>query len=167
MPWWLRSNAGLVGVLVLIGAVYLIGATVSDRFLTLGNLLNVYEQTTDLALVSIGQTLTILSGGIDLSVGSLISLTSCLGSGLIVSFGLLHLAPAVTEFLALHPDVSVEMLVNDRVVDLLEGEFDVGVRIGRLRDSSLIADASRRSGLPSAPRQTTSPVMECRGLPMT
>jgi DNA-binding transcriptional LysR family regulator len=31
------------------------------------------------------------------------------------------------------------MLVNDRVVDLLEGEFDVGVRIGRLRDSSLIA----------------------------
>jgi hypothetical protein len=35
--------------------------------------------------------------------------------------------------------VSVELLVNDRLVDLLEGEFDVGVRIGRLRDSSLIA----------------------------
>jgi ribose transport system permease protein len=43
----------------------------------------VYEQSTDLALVSIGQTLTILTGGIDLSVGSLISLTSCLASGLI------------------------------------------------------------------------------------
>src|SRR4029077_12268804 len=56
-----------------------------------------------------------------------------------VSFGLLHLAPVVTEFLERYPDVSVEMLVNDRVVDLLEGEFDVGVRIGRLRDSSLIA----------------------------
>jgi ribose transport system permease protein len=83
LPWWLRSNAGLIGVLVLISAVYIVGATVSDRFLTLGNLLNVYEQTTDLALVSIGQTLTILSGGIDLSVGSLISLTSCLTSGLI------------------------------------------------------------------------------------
>jgi ribose transport system permease protein len=83
LPWWLRSNAGLAGVLVLIVAVYAVGATVSDRFLTLGNLLNVYEQTTDLALVSIGQTLTILSGGIDLSVGSLISLTSCLTSGLI------------------------------------------------------------------------------------
>jgi ketosteroid isomerase-like protein len=45
----------------------------------------------------------------------------------------------VTEFLKLYPDVSIEMLVNDRVVDLLEGKFDVGVRIGRLRDSSLIA----------------------------
>jgi DNA-binding transcriptional LysR family regulator len=56
-----------------------------------------------------------------------------------VSFGLLHLAPVITEFLELHPDISVEMLVNDRLVDLLEGEFDVAMRIGRLRDSSLIA----------------------------
>jgi DNA-binding transcriptional LysR family regulator len=56
-----------------------------------------------------------------------------------VSFGLIHLAPVVTDFLKRFPEVSVELLVNDRVVDLLEGEFDVGVRIGRLRDSSLIA----------------------------
>jgi DNA-binding transcriptional LysR family regulator len=56
-----------------------------------------------------------------------------------VSFGLLHLAPAVTEFLNIYPEVSIEMLVNDRVMDLLEGEFDLGVRIGRLGDSSLIA----------------------------
>jgi ribose transport system permease protein len=83
MPWWLRNNAGLAGVLVLIGAVCLVGAAVSDRFLSFNNFLNVFEQTTDLALVSIGQTLTVLSGGIDLSVGSLISLTSCLTSGLI------------------------------------------------------------------------------------
>ena len=37
-----------------------------------------------------------------------------------VSFGLLHLAPVVTDFLKRYPDVSVELLVNDRVVDLLE-----------------------------------------------
>jgi ribose transport system permease protein len=82
-PRWIRNNAGPAGVLVLIGAVCLVGAAVSDRFLTFNNFLNVFEQTTDLALVSIGQTLAILSGGIDLSVGSLISLTSCLTSGLI------------------------------------------------------------------------------------
>ena len=83
MPWWLRNNAGIAGVIVLIGSVSIAGAVVSDRFLSFNNFLNVFEQTTDLALVSIGQTLTILSGGIDLSVGSLISLTSCLTSGLI------------------------------------------------------------------------------------
>jgi len=83
MPSWLRNNVGLTAVLALIGAVCAIGATVSDRFLTFNNFLNVFEQTTDLALVSIGQTLTILSGGIDLSVGSLVSLTACLTSGLI------------------------------------------------------------------------------------
>ena len=83
MPWPLRNHAGLIGVMILIAAVSLAGALVSDRFLSLKNFLNVFEQTTDLALVSIGQTLTILSGGIDLSVGSLISLTSCLTSGLI------------------------------------------------------------------------------------
>jgi len=83
MPWWLRSNGGLAGVVVLIGAVCLVAAVASDRFLSINHFLNVFEQTTDLALVSIGQTLTILSGGIDLSVGSLISLASCLTSGLI------------------------------------------------------------------------------------
>ena len=83
VPWRLRANAGLAGVIVLIAVIFLTGATVSDRFRAPANLLNVYEQMTDLALVSIGQTLTILSGGIDLSVGSQISLTACLTSGLI------------------------------------------------------------------------------------
>jgi ribose transport system permease protein len=79
----LRNHSGLLGVVVLIAAVFALGAALTDRFLSLGNILNVYEQSTDLALVSLGQTLAILTGGIDLSVGSLISLTSCLTSGLI------------------------------------------------------------------------------------
>ena len=48
---------------------------------TARNLWNVYEQSTGLALVSLGQTLVILTGGIDLSVGSMISLFSELISG--------------------------------------------------------------------------------------
>lgn len=81
-PAW-RNHGGLLGVVVLIAAVFILGVTLTDRFLSLGNIVNVYEQSTDLALVSLGQTLAILTGGIDLSVGSLISLTSCLTSGLI------------------------------------------------------------------------------------
>jgi ribose transport system permease protein len=80
---WIQNNASLFGVTVLIVAVCAVGGLMTDRFFSFGNIVNVYEQSTDLALVSIGQTLTILTGGIDLSVGSLISLTSCLTSGLI------------------------------------------------------------------------------------
>ena len=80
---WFQNNASLFGVIVLIVAVCILGGLMTDRFFSFGNIVNVYEQSTDLALVSIGQTLTILTGGIDLSVGSLISLTSCLTSGLI------------------------------------------------------------------------------------
>jgi ribose transport system permease protein len=79
----LRNHSGLLGVVALIAVVCALGAALTDRFLSIGNFVNVYEQSTDLALVSLGQTLVILTGGIDLSVGSLISLTSCLTSGLI------------------------------------------------------------------------------------
>ena len=56
-----------------------------------------------------------------------------------MSFGFLHLAPAIPAFLARHPDVTVDMSLTDRFVDLVEEGFDVAVRIGQLRDSSLVA----------------------------
>jgi len=56
-----------------------------------------------------------------------------------MSFGFLHLAPAVPDFLGRYPDVEVEMTMNDRYVDLVEEGFDVAVRIGNLDDSSLVA----------------------------
>lgn len=56
-----------------------------------------------------------------------------------MSFGFLHLAAALPDFLERHPGVSVEMTMNDRYVDLVEEGFDVGVRIGTLEDSSLVA----------------------------
>jgi ribose transport system permease protein len=81
--WKLRDNVGLVGVIVLLIALYTIGALLTERFTRITNLRNVFEQATDLAFVSLGQTLTILTGGIDLSVGSMISLLGCLTSGTI------------------------------------------------------------------------------------
>jgi len=56
-----------------------------------------------------------------------------------VLFGRLHVAPVMTEFIARHPAVQVELLLLDRMVDLLEEGIDVGVRIGKLPDSSLVA----------------------------
>jgi DNA-binding transcriptional LysR family regulator len=58
-----------------------------------------------------------------------------------VLFGQLHVAPAVTRFLQKHPLVQVELELSDRVVNLLDENFDVGIRIGVLDDSSLVARA--------------------------
>lgn len=56
-----------------------------------------------------------------------------------VAFGTLHIAPALPDFLARHPDVRVDMTIIDRVVDLVEEGFDVGVRITREPDLNLVA----------------------------
>jgi DNA-binding transcriptional LysR family regulator len=55
------------------------------------------------------------------------------------SFGLLHLAPLWPEFMALHPKVTLDVTLSDRVVDLVEEGFDLAVRIARLPNSSLVS----------------------------
>lgn len=54
-------------------------------------------------------------------------------------FGQMYVAPAVTRFVQRYPAVHCSLNFADRVVDLLEEGVDVGVRIGPLRDSTLIA----------------------------
>ena len=56
-----------------------------------------------------------------------------------MSFGFLHLAPALADFLGEYPELEVDVTMSDRFVDLVEEGFDLGVRIGALADSSLIA----------------------------
>lgn len=56
-----------------------------------------------------------------------------------VMFGRLHVCPIVVDFMTDHPKVTVDFLLLDRVVGLVEEGIDVGVRIGHLPDSSLRA----------------------------
>ncbi len=56
-----------------------------------------------------------------------------------VLFGQMYVAPAVNRFVARHADVSVDLILLDRVTNLVEEGFDVAIRIGALDDSSLIA----------------------------
>lgn len=49
------------------------------------------------------------------------------------------LAPIISDYLGRYPEVRLELSANARVVDLIEERFDVGIRTGRLEDSSLIA----------------------------
>jgi DNA-binding transcriptional LysR family regulator len=56
-----------------------------------------------------------------------------------IVFGRTHMIPLVSEFLARYPEIDIKLLLVDRLLDLLEADVDVALRIGDLEDSSLIA----------------------------
>jgi DNA-binding transcriptional LysR family regulator len=87
-----------------------------------------------------------------------------------VMYGRMHVAPLVFDFIAKYPAVEVELLLLDRVVDLVEEGVDAALRIGHLPDSSLVAQRVgetrrvvcatpaylRRVGTPRAPADLAS-----------
>ena len=74
-------SLSVIGILLLICLVFAIG---SSEFLTASNLINVALQTSIIAIVAIGMTFTILTAGIDLSVGSVMALAGAIAAGLTV-----------------------------------------------------------------------------------
>ncbi len=83
-----------------------------------------------------------------------------------VLFGQLHVGPVITGFVKRYPKVQINAVLLDRMVDLLDEGIDVGIRIGPLKDSSLVAQSLgsvrrvvvaspaflRRHGTPQHPR---------------
>ncbi|GAC1549164.1 MAG: LysR family transcriptional regulator [Beijerinckiaceae bacterium] len=55
-----------------------------------------------------------------------------------LSFGIMHLAPALAAFQERYPRIAIDVGFSDRFVDLIEDGFDLAVRIGVLKDSSLV-----------------------------
>jgi DNA-binding transcriptional LysR family regulator len=83
-----------------------------------------------------------------------------------VPFGGRHVVPVVLDFSTAFPDIRVDLVLHDRNLDLIDEAIDVGVRIGPLQDSSLMArrlgevrrmlvaspDYLARRGTPKRPR---------------
>lgn len=78
-----RPSSGLKSVLVIYGlllAIFLVMMVVAPDYRSINNLGNIIVQCVPLAIVSLGQTIVMIGGGIDMSVGMTISLTSCLAA---------------------------------------------------------------------------------------
>lgn len=54
-------------------------------------------------------------------------------------FGSLYVAPVISEFLATHPEIHLDLKFSERMLDLVEEGIDVAIRLGDLKDSSMIA----------------------------
>lgn len=54
-------------------------------------------------------------------------------------FSHLHLVPAIADFMSTYPDIKVELFLGSHYNDLIENGLDLGIRIGKLADSNLIA----------------------------
>jgi len=81
------------------------------------------------------------------------------------SFGVLHLQKAIPEYIKRYPRVKIVLSLADRFIDVVAEGFDVGIRIAKLEDSSLVArkiapckqvfcaspDYLRKNGTPNVP----------------
>ena len=56
-----------------------------------------------------------------------------------LSFGVRYIAPLIPTFSERHPGVTVDLGLNDRVVDLMDEGWDLTIRVGRLKDSRLVS----------------------------
>lgn len=80
------------------------------------------------------------------------------------TFAELHLSAAIREFLRRYPELKVELVLTDRVVDLVDHAFDVAIRVGQLEHSSLLA---RRLASSSIVTCASPAYLARRGVPRT
>ncbi|NSZ65538.1 ABC transporter permease [Agrobacterium tumefaciens] len=107
---FIAENAQVLSITAFFIACMLFFAVSTDTFLTAGNLLNVVRQAAPILIVSVAMTLVIITGGIDLSVGSMVALINAVGA-ILMAAGYPW------------PLVLVAMLILGAVLGLLQGWF--------------------------------------------
>ena len=87
-----------------------------------------------------------------------------------VSFGLDQISPIIPRFMENNPDLGIELSVTDRVENLIDGQIDIAIRMGELKDSTLIrrklcsldrivvasSEYVRKQGMPTSPDELGS-----------
>ncbi len=79
-----------------------------------------------------------------------------------VVFGRLHIVPRLRAFLARHPEVAIDLVMNDGFTDLVEEGIDLAIRIGEITDPGMIA---RRIGTTRRVTVASPDYLAARGIP--
>jgi DNA-binding transcriptional LysR family regulator len=66
-------------------------------------------------------------------------LTGCLRVSAATTFARIHIVPLLPRFLALHPELEIDVILDDRVIDLVTEGVDLSLRMGALADSASVA----------------------------
>jgi DNA-binding transcriptional LysR family regulator len=104
----------------------------SSRKLVLTDAGSSYVAACKRILADVGEAERAASGEYAAPTGELIVTAS-------VGLGRICLIPILADFLKAYPDIEVNLLLNDRVVSLFQEQIDVGLRVGALPDSSMMA----------------------------
>ena len=115
-PWSLLNTFGPLLGLVFVVGLFMCSSEVRPVFLTGGNVKNILTQTVIVATGALGMTMIIVSGGIDLSVGSVVALTGVIAAKLLLA----GFPPAV---------VFVLTLLAGSLVGLINGAIIAGFRM--------------------------------------
>jgi DNA-binding transcriptional LysR family regulator len=67
------------------------------------------------------------------------ALRSMLKINVPMSFGHMHIVPALPSFLPPYPEVNIDMRMADHFVDVIDESYDVAIRVAQRADSSLIS----------------------------
>lgn len=119
MPEWVKRFLPFISLIVLCALIPLAEYFVlgqDPKFLTPGNLAAIARQTAVITIMAMGMTMVMVSGGIDLSVGSIIGLSGVVGSMAMVNGGM----PAALGFLVCIVIGAAGGLVNGSAVTLLK-----------------------------------------------
>ena len=96
----LRRSSNFNTILILVGMCLVLSLAVGDKFLTISNVTNVVRQFSFIALMALGMLLVIITGGIDLSVGSVFAFSGIIACMAITKWGLPVLPGVVLGMLA-------------------------------------------------------------------
>src|SRR6185312_11351053 len=112
--WWQHAVVRLGVLPLLLATAVIVFSLLSPNFLTGQNLLNIARQSTFLTMVAMGQMLALLTGGFDLSVGTILAVTSVVG------------ALAMAYLSAAYPDMVWLAIAGGMLIGFLAG-VSIGV----------------------------------------